>query len=112
MAGMHNPAHPGEIIREAIDAESWTISEATTRHGATRNSLSAVVCGTAGISPRLASALERLGWSNAGHWMQMQGAYDLARAQAPVRTVREFPVAVVETGEASSAVSNTRYGRA
>ena len=78
---MYDPAHPGEIIREAIDAEGWTVSDAAVRLGVTRNTLSRVVNGRAGISPRLALALERLGWSDVGHWVRMQGAYELARTR-------------------------------
>ena len=26
MTGMYDPAHPGEIIREAIEAERWTVT--------------------------------------------------------------------------------------
>ena len=81
MTGMHDPAHPGEIIREAIKAERWTVTEAAIRLGVTRNMLSRVLNGKAGVSPRLALALERLGWSDAGHWVRMQGAYDLAQAR-------------------------------
>lgn len=43
--------------------------------------LTRVVNRRAGVSPRLALALERLGWSDAGHWVRMQGTYDLARAR-------------------------------
>ena len=78
---MYDPAHPGEIIREAIDAEGWTVSDAAARLGVTRNTLSRVVNGKAAISPRLALALERLGWSDAGHWVRMQSAYELARTR-------------------------------
>ncbi len=81
MSAIYDPAHPGEIIRDAIDAEGWTVSDAASRLGVTRNTLSRVVNGRAGVSPRLALALERLGWSDAGHWVRMQGAYDLARAR-------------------------------
>ena len=81
MTGMHDPAHPGEIIREAIDAERWTVTEAAIRLGVTGNMLSRVLNGKTGVSPRLALALERLGWSDAGHWVRMQGAYDLAQAR-------------------------------
>lgn len=81
VSAMYDPAHPGEIIRDAIDAEGWTVSDAASRLGVTRNTLSRVVNGRAGVSPRLALALERLGWSDAGHWVRMQGAYDLARAR-------------------------------
>ena len=81
MTGMRDPAHPCEIIREAIEAERWTVTEAAIRIGVTRNMLSRILNGRAGVSPRLALALERLGWSDAGHWVRMQGAYDLAQAR-------------------------------
>lgn len=81
MTRMHDPAHPGKIIREAIEAERWTVTEAAIRLGVTRNMLSRVLNGKAGVAPRLALALERLGWSDAGHWVRMQGAYDLAQAR-------------------------------
>ena len=81
MAAMHDPAHPGEIIREAINAEGWTVTEAAARLGVARVTLQRVVNARAGVSPRLAIALEGLGWSDAGHWVRMQGAYDLARAR-------------------------------
>ena len=81
MTDMYDPAHPGEIVREAIDAEGWTVTEAAARLGVARVTLQRVVNARAGVSPRLAIALERLGWSDAGHWVRMQGAYDLARTR-------------------------------
>ena len=81
MTAMYDPAHPGELIREALEAERWTVTEAAIRLGVTRNMLSRVVNGKASVSPRLALALERLGWSDAAHWGRMQGAYDLAQAR-------------------------------
>ena len=35
--------------------------------------------GKAGISPSMALALERIGWSNASFWMRLQAAYELAQ---------------------------------
>ena len=81
MTAMYDPAHPGEIIREALEAEQWTITETAIRLGVTRNMLSRVLNGKASVSPQLALALERVGWSDAGHWVRMQGAYDLAQAR-------------------------------
>jgi len=81
MTAMHDPAHPGEIIRETIEAKRWTVTHAAVRLGVTRHTLSRVLNGRASVSPRLALALERLGWSDAGHWLRMQGAYDLAHAR-------------------------------
>ena len=84
---MYNPSHPGDILPDAIEAKGWTVSDAAVRVGVARNTLSRVLNGRAGVSPRLALALERLGWSDAGHWTRMQGAYDLAQARlASTRT--------------------------
>ncbi len=79
MSNMYDPSHPGRIIRQAIAAEGWTGGEAAKRLGCTRNTLSRILNGHASVTPRTALALERLGWSNASHWIRMQGAYDLAR---------------------------------
>ena len=81
MTGMHDPVHPGEIIQEALEVERWTRTEAVIRLVVTRNTLSRVVNCKAGVSPRLALALERLSWSDAEHWVRMQGTYDLAQAR-------------------------------
>ena len=75
---MHSPTHPGEIILEAIQVQRWTVTEAAAQLGITRSMLSRVLNRKAGVSPGLALALERLGWSDASHWMRMQVAYDLA----------------------------------
>ena len=53
MSGMYDPAHPGEIIREAIMAERWTVAEAAVRLGVTRNALSRVLNGKAGVPPEM-----------------------------------------------------------
>ena len=39
-----------------------------------------VLNGRARVSPALALALERIGWSDADHWLRMQASYDLASA--------------------------------
>lgn len=78
---MYNPTHPGESIREAILASEWTVTEAAKRLGVARNTLSRLVNGQIGISPAMALALERIGWSNADFWMRRQAGYDLAQAR-------------------------------
>lgn len=49
--------------------------------GVTRHTLSRVINGKSGISPEMAIRLEKVGWSNAAHWMRLQTAYDLAKAR-------------------------------
>ena len=78
MTAMYDPSHPGEIIRGAIEAEGWTVSDAASRLGVARDTLSRVVNGRAGISPRLALAPEGFSWSDANHWLRMQEAYHQA----------------------------------
>lgn len=78
---MKNPAHPGAIIRDAIAETGDTISQAATRLGVARNTLSRLVNGQQGISPEMAIALEDMGWSNAEYWMRLQVTYDLAQAR-------------------------------
>ena len=94
MPAMYEPTHPGEILREAIDAEGWTVSEAAARLKVPRDTLSRLVNGRAGVSTQLALALERIGWSDSEHWLRMQAAYDVASTaeqgeQSFVRAVAE-----------------------
>ena len=79
MATMYDPPHLGELIRESIEAEGWTVVETAERLGMSRVALSRVLNGHAGVSAVLLLALERIGWSDAEHWMRMQAIYDLAR---------------------------------
>ena len=79
MATMHDPAHPGERLRGALEAEGWTVTEAAAKLGCTRQTLSRLLNGRTGISPAMALALERIGWSNAAFWVRRQAQYDLAQ---------------------------------
>ena len=79
MPTMHDPAHPGESLRDAMAAEGWTVTEAAAKLGCTRQTFSRVLNGKTGISPAMALALERIGWSNAAFWVRRQAHYDLAR---------------------------------
>ena len=82
MSAMANPPHPGETVRtECIEALGITVTEAAQRLGCSRPALSRLLNGRAGISPEMALAFERQGWSNADFWMRRQVAYDLARAR-------------------------------
>ena len=78
---MLNPCHPGEILRDNLDAAELSVTEAAARLGCTRQALSRLLNGKAGISPAMALALERIGWSNASFWMRLQAAYQLAQEQ-------------------------------
>ena len=55
--------------------------ECTTQLGVSGITLSRLPNGRAGVSTTMPLALERMGWSNANHWVRMQGSYDLAQAR-------------------------------
>ncbi len=79
---MHNPPHPGEILREDVFPELG-LKIATAARGLhySREMLSRIVNGRAPISPDLAVRLERAGLGKARMWLAMQSAYDLWQAE-------------------------------
>jgi len=85
---MHNPPHPGSILREDVLPElNLKITEAAEQIGVGRVTLSRVINEHAGISPEMALKLEdwfqALGYKGgrAESWVGMQGVYDLWQAR-------------------------------
>ena len=75
MAQMHNPAHPGQVLREWLG--EMTVSEAAARLHVSRVTLSRILNGKAGISADMSlRLLEALG-TNPSLWLDMQTQYDL-----------------------------------
>lgn len=73
---MHNPPHPGLVVREYLDG--ITVSSAAKHLGVTRTALSRILNGRAGISPTMAIKLEKaFGTTSAETWLIMQAKYDL-----------------------------------
>jgi len=79
---MHNPPHPGAILREDVLPElSLTVTEAARQLRVSRVMLSRIVNGRAGISAETALRLEKwLGSPSAESWLRLQVAYDLWHA--------------------------------
>jgi addiction module HigA family antidote len=51
MSNMHNPAHPGEVLREYLP-EGVSIGQVAKRLGVTRQALSALLNGRAGVTSK------------------------------------------------------------
>jgi antitoxin HigA-1 len=86
---MHNPAHPGEIIREeCLVPLGLTVTAAAAGLGVSRKTLSTLLNGHAGVSPDMAIRLEKAGWSRAEAWLKMQLAYDLWHAQKRAKAIK------------------------
>jgi antitoxin HigA-1 len=79
MATMHNPPHPGEVLREWLNEIS--VTEAAQRLGVARVSLSRLLNGATGVSPEMDLRLAKALGTTPGSWLSMQAKYDLWHAQ-------------------------------
>ena len=78
---VRNPAHPSAIVRTNLEAEGWSVNEFAAKLEISSETVSHLLDANCGISPTIALALERIGWSNANFWMRLQANYDLAQAR-------------------------------
>jgi antitoxin HigA-1 len=79
---MKNPNHPGDIIRDSLDALGVNVTEGAKALGVTRATLSRVLNRKAAVSAEMAVRLEKAIGSSAGFWLRLQLNYDLAQVQA------------------------------
>ena len=75
---MHNPPHPGRVLREYLGTVS--VTDAAKHLGVTRVALSRILNGRAGISPVMALKLSDALRTSPELWIGMQTQYDLWRA--------------------------------
>ncbi len=90
---MHDPPHPGEVIRElCIEPLGLTVTAAAAALGVSRKALSELLNGRAGISPEMAIRLEGAFGGSAESWLSQQMQYALwqARRNAGLRTVQRL----------------------
>lgn len=78
MTRMHNPPHPGEVLREYLGSVS--VTEAAAKLGVGRVTLQRVVSGCAGISPVMAYRLGDAFGTSPEFWAGMQLQFDLHQA--------------------------------
>jgi antitoxin HigA-1 len=78
MTRMHNPPHPGEVLREYLG--DITITEAALKLGVNRVTLSRVVSGSSGISADMAYRLAQAFGTSVEMWAGMHMQYELYQA--------------------------------
>ena len=79
---MHNPPHPGEILKEDVLPELGpTVGQLAAHLGVSRPHLSRVLNGHAGISADMDLRFSEALGQTPGLWLKMQAAYDLWQAQ-------------------------------
>lgn len=83
--GMHNPPHPGEIIKEiCVEPLGLTVTRAAEALGVTRKTLSMLLNGKSGISPEMALRLSKVFGRTPEGWLRLQLQYDLWKAKQTV----------------------------
>ena len=75
---MHDPPHPGAMIRE-LWMEGMSVEAAADRLDVNPDDLKRLLDGRCSISPAVALKMAAAGWSNAPYWMRIQAYYDLAQ---------------------------------
>lgn len=78
---MKNPPHPGEGIKDDLQALELTAAQAAEALGITRQQVHRVLTGQSSISPEMALRLETVIGSTADHWLRLQAAHDLAKVR-------------------------------
>ncbi len=86
---MHNPPHPGEIIRElCIDPLGLSVTKAAEGLGVSRKTLSAILNGRAGVSPEMALRLSMAFNTSPESWLNQQSQYDLWVARKESKRIK------------------------
>jgi len=86
---MHNPPHPGEVLRElCLEPLGLSVTDAAEALGVSRKTLSAILNGRAGISPEMALRLAKAFDTSPESWLNQQMHYDLWVAERNVRKLK------------------------
>ena len=104
---MANPCHPGEIVKyECLEPLGLTVTKAANGLGVTRQALSNVINGRAGVSVDMAIRFSKAFGSTPDMWLRLQMAYDLWQARDRVKEIK-----VERFAEPSAALAGVRRPR-
>ncbi len=79
---MHNPPHPGEVLKElCLEPLGFSVTDVAKALGVSRKTLSAILNGRSGISPEMAIRLSLAFDTSAESWLNQQVQYDLWLAE-------------------------------
>ncbi len=86
---MHDPPHPGGIVRrQCLEPLGLSVTEAAKGLGITRQALSDFLNEKAGVSVEMAIRLSKAFGSSPETWLGLQTAYDLAQARERARSIK------------------------
>ena len=86
---MHNPPHPGGIVRrQCLEPLGLTVTAAAEHLGVSRQSLSELVNEHAGVSVDMAIRLTKAFGSTPETWLGLQMAYDLWQVRRRIDAIK------------------------
>ncbi len=86
---MHNPPHPGEIIRDlCLEPLGLSVTDAASALGVSRKTLSSILNGRSGISPEMALRLSKAFSTTPESWLNHQVQYDLWIAKKDSKDIK------------------------
>jgi len=81
MSRMHNPPHPGEVLKDGVIDAGVSVTDFAGRLGVNRVTLSRLLNGQSGVSAEMAVRLAKALGGNAESWLRMQASFDLWQAE-------------------------------
>lgn len=86
---MHNPPHPGLVIRElCLEPLGLSVTAAARGLGVSRKSLSELLNGKSGVSPEMAIRLSIAFDTTPESWLVQQAQYDLWMAKRKCKKLK------------------------
>jgi len=84
MNRMHNPPHPGELIKETMEMLNLSARALAKALDVAPSTVQRLISGKSDISPEMAIRLSIVIGSSEQVWMGMQDAYDLWQARQSI----------------------------
>ena len=86
---MHNPPHPGELIKEiCIEPLGLSVTETAKGLGITRKTLSGLINGHSSVTPMMSIRLSKAFGGSPESWLSHQLYYDLWQAQKKTKKLK------------------------
>lgn len=86
---MQNPPHPGGVLRrQCLEPLGLSVTEAAKGLGVTRQALSDLLNGNAGVSVDMAIRLAKAFGSSPETWLGLQTAFDLWQARSRRHSIK------------------------
>jgi antitoxin HigA-1 len=88
------PVHPGEILREELEALHLSARKFAEHLGVPPNAITGILNGDRGISAEMAIRLGRVFATSEQYWMNLQSLYETKKAHATTNVEAITPLVV------------------